>query len=86
MDYPAVEPLEQQLGAAVISILRSTRRLVASGMSAVVSRNGTSNLGSDPDQEQQECVDDEGGVQRFEVFHRGSIQALAKLSERESRP
>src|SRR6478736_5027591 len=27
-------------------------------------------LGPDPDQQQQERVDDEGGIQRFEIFHR----------------
>jgi hypothetical protein len=32
-------------------------------------------LGPDPDQEQQEGVDDEGGVQRFELFHLGDSRS-----------
>ena len=33
-------------------------------------------LGPDPDQEQQERVDDEGGIQRFEFFHRAPSSVL----------
>ena len=33
-------------------------------------------LGTDPDQQQQERIDDEGGVQRFEVFHRAPPSML----------
>src|SRR5215831_14966946 len=39
-------------------------------------------LGPDPDQEQQERVDDEGGVQRFELFHPGTVDHTEPAAER----
>jgi hypothetical protein len=38
------------------------------------------NLGSDSDQQQQERIDDEGGVQRFEVLHRAPSSMLGSPS------
>ena len=71
--------------AAVVSILRRTRRLVSSGIPAVISRNGTSAIfGPDPDQEEQERVDDEGDVQRLE-FHSGCPFGLRRLRELDAR-
>ena len=57
--------------AAVVSILRSTRRFAACGISVVTARNGTSAiLGPMPIRSEQERVDDEGRVQRFEFSSR----------------
>src|SRR5262249_33044232 len=39
-------------------------------------------LGPDPDQEQQDRVDDEGGVQRSELFHPGTLDHTGPAAER----
>jgi hypothetical protein len=38
-------------------------------------------LGPDADQEQQERVDNEGGVQRFQITHHGSISEATRRAD-----
>ena len=56
--------------AAVVSILRRTRRLVAFGIPAVASRNGTSAiLGPIPIRSSRNVSMTKAAVQRFEFHH-----------------